>query len=51
MIVMVALAVVPLVVMSRAEHRTNAAEAHGTTAARPADVSELVAKQLSSVAA
>ena len=42
MIVMVALAVVPLVVMSRAEHRTIAAEARAAAGERREPAIELV---------
>ena len=51
MIVMVALAVVPLVVMSRAEHRTLAAEAHAKTGRSQEPVKELVGEPTLSVAA
>jgi hypothetical protein len=51
MIVMVALAVVPLLVMSRAEHRTNASEARAVTARLPEPVNELVAEPTLTVAA
>ncbi len=51
MIVLVALAVVPLVVMSRAEHRTVAAEARATTGSPQESVNELVGEPTLSVAA
>ncbi len=51
MVLMVALAVIPLVVMSRAEHRTIAAAARASDAARPEHVKARDAEPSLTVAA
>jgi hypothetical protein len=51
MIVMIALAVVPLVVMSRAEHRIIATEARGSDCAQREHADALVAEPSLTVAA
>jgi hypothetical protein len=51
MIIMIALAVIPLVVMSKAEHRTFAGDVHASDAAQPERVKALDAEPSLTVAA